>query len=68
MKTTLTDDDPMPFGKYKGQKMLDVPASYLFWLWTNGKSQCPKGTDSVADYILANMASLKLDHPDGIWD
>jgi len=64
----LTDEHIMPFGKYKGQKMLDVPASYLHWLWTNGKQQCPEGTDDVANYIRKNMASLKLDHRDGIWD
>lgn len=64
----LTDDDKMPFGRYRGQKLLDVPASYFHWLWTNGKDKEPKGTDPVADYIRKNMASLKLDHPDGIWD
>lgn len=29
----LTDTDPMPFGKFAGQPMQDVPASYLHWLW-----------------------------------
>lgn len=28
----LQDTDPMPFGKYKGKPMAQVPASYLFWL------------------------------------
>jgi len=28
----LTDTDPMPFGKYRGIPMKDVPAKYLFWL------------------------------------
>lgn len=31
-----TDTDPMPFGKYKGEPMQDVPASYLAWLWRDG--------------------------------
>jgi hypothetical protein len=26
----LGDDDPMPFGKYKGRRMRDVPRGYLF--------------------------------------
>jgi len=64
----LTDDDRMPYGKYKGEKLLRVPASYFHWLWTNGKSAEPPGKDDVADYIRHNMASLKLDHPDGIWE
>ncbi len=61
----LTDEDRMPFGKYKGQRMSDVPASYLHWLWTNGKEAdqvCP-----VADYIRRNLDALKMEHKDGIW-
>lgn len=29
----LTDNSPMPFGKYKGTKLENVPASYLIWLY-----------------------------------
>lgn len=32
-EATICDDDShMPFGKYKGVKMYDIPASYLLWL------------------------------------
>lgn len=61
----LQDDSPMPFGKYKGQSMESIPASYLFWLWTNGKdkdTRCP-----VADYIRRNKEALAKEYPDGIW-
>jgi hypothetical protein len=61
----LGDLDQMPFGKYKGETMQDVPASYLHWLWTNGKNadkQCP-----VADYIRRNLNALKREYSDGIW-
>ena len=61
----LTDLSPMPFGKHKSVPMQDVPASYLFWLWTNGKEhdkQCP-----VADYIRQNRATLQRELPDAIW-
>lgn len=65
----LTDLDFMPFGKYAKTNpptmMQDVPADYLFWLWTNGKQNdkaCP-----VADYIRRNLGALKKEHPDGIW-
>lgn len=27
----LDDDSIMPFGKFKGSRMEDVPASYLHW-------------------------------------
>ena len=56
----------MPWGKYKGRSMVDVPADYLFFLWTTLNKehdmQCP-----VADYIRRNLASLEQDYPDGIW-
>lgn len=29
----LTDESLMPFGKHKGEKMANVPASYLLWLY-----------------------------------
>jgi hypothetical protein len=61
----LQDDDPMPFGKYKGTPMQDVPASYLFWLWNNGMKN-DKQSD-VADYIRRNLSVLRQEHPDGIW-
>ena len=61
----LTDLSPMPFGKFKGQPMQDVPASYLHWLWQDGKKSdklCP-----VADYIRRNINALKLEYKDGLW-
>lgn len=72
----LQDTDVMPFGKYAASRTLmqDVPASYLHWLYTNKndniqrdlKLNTPQG--KVARYIKANLAHLKKEHPDGIWD
>ena len=62
----LQDTDAMPFGKYRGAPMQDIPASYLHWLWIKGKREdttCP-----VADYIRRNKDILAQEHPDGIWD
>lgn len=64
-KKRLKDTDLMPFGNWKDKPMMDVPASYLHWLWTSGKredSQCP-----VADYIRRNLDGLRKEYPDGIW-
>ena len=61
----LSDVSPMPFGKYRGQPMSDVPASYFHYLWTNGKcddKQCP-----VADYIRRTLSALRQENPDLIW-
>jgi hypothetical protein len=65
MSNSISDMDPMPFGKYKGTLMQDVPAGYMHWLWSNGKKddkQCV-----VADYIRRNLGALKQEYPDGIW-
>jgi uncharacterized protein (DUF3820 family) len=39
----LEDDSLMPFGKHEGDKMEDIPASYLLWL--HGQL-----TDKINDY------------------
>jgi uncharacterized protein (DUF3820 family) len=63
---TPTDMDLMPFGKYKGKPMQDVPASYLHWLWTEGlKDQV--ATHPVAAYINQNLHALKKEYANGIW-
>lgn len=62
---TLQDHSFMPFGKHKGVRMMDVPVSYLHYLWHNGmKSE----TTSVADYIRKNINVLKEEDEDLIWD
>ena len=33
---TLEDDNIMPFGKYRGRRLEDVPDSYIRWLWEEG--------------------------------
>ena len=62
----LKDTDPMPFGKYKGEQMSDVPASYLHYLWVNGKKQ-EKNVDPIADYINRSLPAPKQEWGDGIW-
>ena len=32
----LTDDSVMAFGKHKGERLENVPARYLLWLWDDG--------------------------------
>lgn len=51
---TLADESLMPWGQYEGEKMANVPARYLMWLYDNDK--CDK---QVKDYIIDNMDVLK---------
>jgi uncharacterized protein (DUF3820 family) len=56
----MDDQTPMPFGKYKGRKMEDVPASYLLWLRDDGV------VGEVRAYIEENMTALQRECPDYI--
>ena len=57
----FTDQDLMPFGKYKGEKMENVPASYLLWL--RDQKVLHK---QVGNYIEENLAVLTSECPDYI--
>lgn len=53
-----SDDEPFPFGKYKGVRYGDIPADYLDWItslpWLN---KWPK----VVAYIEKNRANIDKD-------
>ena len=44
-QTQRHDDDRMPFGKYKGQRLGDVPDSY--WRWFLSQDWCDEWPDLV---------------------
>lgn len=44
-RTTLHDDSRMPFGKYKGQRLGEVPDSY--WRWFLSQDWCDEWPDLV---------------------
>jgi len=50
----LDDNSIMPYGRYKGRKMANIPAGYLLWLLENNKC-CSK----VKKYIEESMAALE---------
>ncbi len=54
MISKLEDFSPMPYGKYQGKAMEDVPASYLIWLYDNGRA-----SPAVKKYIEDNMDVLQ---------
>jgi uncharacterized protein (DUF3820 family) len=54
LTTEITDATPIPFGKYKGKAMINVPAIYLLWLHDNGCSH-----DGVRKYINNNLQALR---------
>lgn len=52
--SALTDESPMPWGKHKGKKMIDVPAHYLLWLYDEMKC-----SGEVLAYIKDNLDVLR---------
>ena len=50
----LTDKDPMPWGKYKGLPMSEVPDSYLLWLYHEGHA-----SGNVGRYLAENIKAIK---------
>lgn len=60
----LTDNDMMPFGKHKGQRMANVPASYLLWLyerWRNGDAPKSDEVFRVKVYVDSNLEVLRME-------
>lgn len=53
--STFDDNSLMPFGKHKGEKLANVPAPYLIWLYENTLY----ATHPLAKYIEDNMDALK---------
>jgi uncharacterized protein (DUF3820 family) len=51
--TDMTDSDRMPWGKYQGEKMANVPPEYLLWLLNENKC-----SGEVKAYIIENKDIL----------
>lgn len=56
----MDDNSLMPWGKHKGKKLIDVPASYLLWLYEN-KLNFLKNEKDLELYIEDNMQVLELE-------
>lgn len=56
----INDDTPMPWGKYKGTPMEDVPASYLLWLYDVGTKD-----NDIMHYIRENLDVLQKELNNG---
>lgn len=52
----MGDYDLMPFGKYKGLKLIEVPAEYLLEIYKNGKA-----TGELKEYIEDYEDALNLE-------
>lgn len=52
----MTDESLMPWGKHKGEKLINIPAEYLIWLLENNKC----GGD-VREYIIDNKEVLETE-------
>lgn len=56
----MNDNSLMPWGKYKDTSLVNVPASYLVWLFENDKCY-----GELKDYIEDNWDALKKEMGEG---
>lgn len=49
----FTDESIMPFGMFKGSRLIDVPDSYLLWLYENDKM------GRLRKYIEENLQAIQ---------
>lgn len=56
------DSNIMPFGKYKGQLLGDIPDTYIIWMWENTdiKNEVSEDTErgAIARYFKLAYDSL----------
>lgn len=52
----MDDNSIMPFGDFKGEKLANVPAKYLIWLYNTNQS-----FGKLKEYIQENMEVLELE-------
>jgi uncharacterized protein (DUF3820 family) len=52
----MDDNSKMPFGKYQGKQLANVPPEYLVWLYENANVY-----GELKDYIKDNMDVLKFE-------
>lgn len=59
----MTDDSIMPFGKYKDEKLINVPASYLLWLNAQWDDKPPERDrdKELKKYIEDNLDVLRME-------
>lgn len=53
----------MPFGKYKGVKILDIPVYYLEWMASEGWPKGPIGQELALVYEIKINGLMELIRP-----
>lgn len=63
------EDNIMHFGKYRGQRLGDIPASYLIWWWNEtGRKRTKLRTEDgfLSRWIKKQLRDLELEEPNKI--
>lgn len=58
----LGDEDKMPFGKHKGEKLVNIPGKYLLYIYESGISD---SNERVKAYIKENLEVIKQQAKEG---
>lgn len=59
---SLEDTSLMPFGKFQGKPLQDVPVSYFHWLYHIGLKH-----KELKEYIEKSWDALKMENKDLVW-
>lgn len=55
----MNDNSLMPFGQYRDEKLKDVPASYLLYLYDQESEWVEENHPELYDYIEDNLEALE---------
>ena len=61
---TLKHASLISFGRYRGQKLEDIPIEYFNWLWQRGIKELHP---PVGKYIKENLREFKRKKPNLTW-
>lgn len=60
----LTSDDRIWFGKWKGERLADIPVGWFNYVWNNGAYH---EESSIANYIRENLEDLMAENDSLDW-
>lgn len=58
----IDDRSEMPFGKYKGVIIANVPDEYLLWLHGELEIKCSQFAKPLKEYLDENLDAIKMNH------
>lgn len=55
----MNDESIMQFGKHKGERLEDIPDSYLLWLYDTHSESLEQRHPKLFEYLQSNLDAIK---------